>query len=60
MKEAEKTKLTTRNKETPPMTFRVKSRSLRSRFARAAAKDNRPIGHAMNQAMEEYCAKMGV
>jgi hypothetical protein len=56
----EKDKTTQRNLANPPVTFRAASRQLLIRFARAAKKDNRPKGYALNQAMEDYCVKMGV
>lgn len=55
-----KEKLEARNKATPPCTFRYRTARLQKRVVRAAAKDNRPIGFAINQALEDYCAKMGV
>lgn len=60
MSEEEKDKLARRNKECPPTTFRYNSRSLQARMRRAAKKDNRPLGFALNQACEDYCKKMGV
>lgn len=55
-----KESLEKRNKETPPCTFRYRNARLRQRMLKAAKKDNRSVGYAINQAVEDYCTKMGV
>lgn len=56
----EKDKNHKKNSKSPPATFRYRTQKLKSRMMKAAAIDNRSIGFAINQAIEDYCSKMGV